>query len=59
MAGLKISTRCRANFARRNRRISSSVLPENMEPQMTSIRPLRLVSSIWSSENTTILNLLI
>ena len=33
-------------FARFSLLISSSVLPENMEPQMTSILPLRLVSCI-------------
>ena len=39
MAGLKISTRWRANLARFNLRISSSVLPENIDPQTTSILP--------------------
>jgi hypothetical protein len=37
--GLKISTRNWAILARFSRRMSSSVLPENMEPQMTSIHP--------------------
>ena len=40
IAGLKISTRWRAIWARRNRRISSSVLPLYMLPTMTSIQPL-------------------
>jgi hypothetical protein len=31
---------CRAIDARRIRRISSSVLPQNMLPQIISIRPL-------------------
>ena len=39
MTGLKTSTRLRAIMARRRRRISSSLLPENMGPQMTSIQP--------------------
>ena len=34
-------------------RISSSVLPENIEPHITSILPLQLVSCMWSSENNT------
>src|SRR5438445_408731 len=40
MAGLKICTRCRANSARRNRRINSSLLPENIGPTTTSIQPI-------------------
>ena len=46
MAGLKISTFCRANCALRRRRISSSVLPENIEPHTTSILPGRCASPI-------------
>src|ERR1700682_439049 len=40
MAGLKICTRCRAISARRKRRISSSLFPENMGPTTTSIQPI-------------------
>src|SRR5260370_41928863 len=40
MAGLKICTRWRAISARRNRRISSSLLPENIGPTTTSIQPM-------------------
>src|SRR5215467_5486961 len=40
MAGLKICTRCRAISARRRRRISSSLLPENIGPTITSIQPI-------------------
>src|SRR5690606_25143521 len=40
MAGLKISTFCLAIKALFSLRMSSSVFPENMEPQMTSICPL-------------------
>ncbi len=39
MVGLKIWTRWRAIWARRRRRISSSLLPLNMQPTMTSIQP--------------------
>jgi len=39
MPGLKISTRWRAIWARRSRRISSSVLPLYMLPTITSIQP--------------------
>src|SRR5579885_3099107 len=39
MSGLKIWTFCRAICARRNRRMSSSLLPLNMLPAMTSIQP--------------------
>lgn len=46
MAGLKISTFWRANCARRRRRMSSSVLPENIDPQTTSILPGRRVSPV-------------
>ncbi|OPZ96167.1 MAG: hypothetical protein BWY72_01783 [Bacteroidetes bacterium ADurb.Bin416] len=49
MAGLKISTRCLAMVARFSRRMSSSVLPENMEPQITSIRPRCVVSWLCCS----------
>ena len=41
IAGLNISTRSLANCARFIRRISSSVLPENILPQTTSMLPLR------------------
>jgi hypothetical protein len=40
MAGLKTCTRFRAIMARRSRRINSSLLPENMGPQMASIHPM-------------------
>ena len=40
MAGLNTCTVCLAMVARRTRRISSSVLPLNMLPQITSTRPL-------------------
>src|ERR1700757_3758501 len=40
MAGLKICTRWRAISARRRRRISSSLLPENIGPTTTSIQPM-------------------
>src|SRR3977135_505999 len=40
MAGLKICTRWRAICARRSRRISSSLLPENIGPTTTSIQPI-------------------
>jgi hypothetical protein len=39
---LKISSFCRAIWARFSRRISSSVLPENMQPLITSIQPVRV-----------------
>ena len=39
IAGLKICTCCFAICARRSRRISSSLLPLNMLPVMTSIHP--------------------
>src|SRR5580704_6117823 len=39
MSGLKQATRWRAMRARFRRRISSSLLPENMGPVMTSMRP--------------------
>src|SRR6266542_1182080 len=39
MAGLKTCTRLRAIMDRRSRRISSSLLPENIGPQITSIHP--------------------
>ena len=44
--GLNISTFCLANWARRRRRISSSVLPENIEPHTTSILPGRCASPV-------------
>jgi hypothetical protein len=40
MAGLNTNTFCLAYSARRILRISSSVLPLNMEPQITSIQPV-------------------
>src|SRR6266852_3207742 len=40
MAGLKICTRWRAYSARRKRRISSSLFPENIGPTTTSIQPM-------------------
>ena len=52
IAGLKIYTFCLANLARFSRRISYSVLPENIDPQITSIRPLRRVSCMLFSEKT-------
>ncbi|MNL35188.1 hypothetical protein D3C87_1572020 [compost metagenome] len=39
MIGLKTWTCCLAISARRTRRISSSVLPQYMEPQISSIQP--------------------
>src|SRR5580704_6162661 len=39
ITGLNTCTRLRAIMARRNRRISSSLLPENMGPQIASIHP--------------------
>jgi hypothetical protein len=39
MDGLNTSTRLRAIMALRRRLISSSLLPENMGPQITSIHP--------------------
>src|SRR5437867_7338177 len=39
MTGLNTCTRLRAIMARRRRRINSSLLPENMGPQTTSIHP--------------------
>ena len=58
MAGLKISTFCRANCARFILRMSSSVLPENIEPHITSMRPRRWVSITLSSEKSAILLIL-
>src|SRR5271170_3223083 len=47
MMGLNTCTRLRAIMARRSRRISSSLLPENMGPQIASIHPrLPLTKSI-------------
>src|ERR1700679_3147193 len=40
MTGLKICTRCFAISARRRRRMSSSLLPENIGPTTTSIQPM-------------------
>src|SRR5580658_8203871 len=45
MAGLKTCTRLRAMRARRRRRISSSLLPENIGPQTISIHPMWPVTS--------------
>jgi hypothetical protein len=39
MAGLNISTFCLAMEALLNRLMSSSVLPENMQPHITSMLP--------------------
>src|SRR6185436_20940232 len=38
-SGLKTCTFCRAIFARRKRRISSSDFPENIDPAITSTQP--------------------
>src|ERR1035438_3397722 len=40
MTGLNTCTLLRAIMARRSRRINSSLLPENMGPQITSIHPI-------------------
>src|SRR5688572_8776358 len=48
IAGLKISTFCLANSALFSLLISSSVFPENIEPQITSIHPLRLPWLLFS-----------
>ena len=54
MIGLKTSTRLRAIMARRRRRINSSLLPENMGPQMTSIHPtLPVMMSIRIAQDDT------
>ena len=54
MAGLKTSTRLRAIMARRRRLISSSLLPENMGPQITSIHPtLPVMMSIRTVQHGT------
>jgi len=42
---------CFANLARFNRRISSSVLPENIDPQITSIHPFCFELSTEFSKN--------
>jgi hypothetical protein len=42
ITGLKMTTRCPVISARRSRRIISSLLPENIGPQMTSSQPPRL-----------------
>src|SRR5665213_940321 len=39
MSGLKTCRRFRAMMQRRSRRISSSLLPENIGPQIASIQP--------------------
>ena len=39
MIGLNTCTRLRAIMERRSRRISSSLLPENIGPQIASIQP--------------------
>jgi hypothetical protein len=58
--GLNISTLKRAILARFNLRISSSVLPENMEPQITSILPpnslLRLKTSSFKTKPLILIN---
>ena len=51
MSGLKIWTFCRAICARRSRRISSSLLPLNMLPVMTSIQPRRRCGNRESDES--------
>src|SRR4051812_37932089 len=49
MMGLNTCTRFRAMVARRRRRINSSLLPENMGPQTTSIQPIfPVMTSIFS-----------
>jgi hypothetical protein len=48
---LKISTRCLAIFALLSLRMSSSVFPENMEPQITSIHPEGAVGVTEVSKN--------
>src|SRR5580704_8381583 len=50
MTGLNIWTRCFAISARRNRRMSSSLLPENIGPTTTSIQPMLpfTMSTLWS-----------
>src|ERR1017187_9420099 len=54
MVGLKTSTRLRAIMARRKRLISSSLLPENMGPQITSIHPtLPVMMSIGTVQHGT------
>ena len=54
MDGLKTSTRLRAIMALRRRLISSSLLPENMGPQITSIHPtLPVMISIRSVQHGT------
>src|SRR5271166_2809610 len=50
MEGLNTCTRFRAILARRRRRINSSLLPENIGPQITSIQPiLPVIKSILRS----------
>src|ERR1700676_2080514 len=51
MTGLNTWTRFRAIRARRSRRISSSLLPENMGPQTTSIQTiLPVIKSMINGE---------
>src|ERR1700676_524808 len=51
MTGLNTWTRFRAIRARRSRRISSSLLPENMGPHTTSIQPiLPVIKSMINGE---------
>src|ERR1041384_5735732 len=55
MVGLNTSTRLRAIMARRRRRISSSLLPENIGPQITSIQPtLPVTMSIGIAQDDTV-----
>ena len=51
--GLKTWTAWRAMVARRSRRTSSSLLPENMPPLMASMRPSRERSPMLSRGFTT------
>ena len=51
MRGLKIWTRCFAMIARRSRRMSSSLFPENMLPQITSIQPSCVLTSAMEGES--------
>lgn len=39
IVGLKVAIFCFANWALRSLRISSSVLPENIEPHINSMQP--------------------
>src|ERR1035437_4431277 len=54
MVGLNTSTRLRAIMALRRRLINSSLLPENMGPQITSIHPtLPVMISIRTVQDDT------